>query len=148
MHASEQNLRCFVPSAFPHSVHVFGEGGCIPCHARLEAGSSGRGCEAGASRQTFSESPRRFGLAGRLDAQRNIPRNCPGARALTSNVVCFAFVNAPRLIDPRQCARAALCYAGNISAAQCLPTLQCCDVRRQSGPRPKAFGRKAAAITL
>ena len=46
---------------------------------------------------------------------------------MTSEVVCFAFVKASRLIDPRQCARAALCYAGNISAAQCLPTLQCCD---------------------
>ena len=43
VHASEQNLRCFVLSTFPHSVQVFGMGGCIPCHVRLGAGSAGRG---------------------------------------------------------------------------------------------------------
>ena len=35
-HASEQNFRCFVLSALPHSTQVFGIGGCIPCHARRE----------------------------------------------------------------------------------------------------------------
>jgi hypothetical protein len=41
-HTSEQNLRCFVLSALPHSMQVFGMGGCIPCHVRLVAGSTGR----------------------------------------------------------------------------------------------------------
>jgi hypothetical protein len=42
-HTSEQNLRCFGLSAVPHSMQVFGTGGCIPCHARLGVGSTGRG---------------------------------------------------------------------------------------------------------
>jgi hypothetical protein len=40
-HTSEQNLRCLVPNALPHSTQVFGKG--MPCHARLGAGSTGRG---------------------------------------------------------------------------------------------------------
>jgi hypothetical protein len=34
-HTSELNLRCFAPSTFPHSVHVFGNGRLhlLPCSA-------------------------------------------------------------------------------------------------------------------
>jgi hypothetical protein len=45
-HTSEQNLRCFAFSALPHSMQVFGMGGCILCHARLGARSTGSGVSA------------------------------------------------------------------------------------------------------